>query len=284
MIIAQVRLIYPANMVTMTSYAVLGSTGNCGSALVQNLLKSPNNKVKAYCRNKTKFYNIVPEAIENKQVEVFAGSITDVKLMTECVRGTKSVFLVVTSNDNLPGCRLSQDLSATVVAALKTLKEEAQNGGADIKLPKLVLLSSATIDDYLARKMPGWFRPVMLRAASNVYEDLRLAEKFLRAQADWGVTTIFIKPGGLSVDVSRGHQLTLHEEESFISYLDLSAAMLEAADDGEGTYDLKNVGVVNGNRGVGARFPRGTPLCITVGLLRHYFPWMHKYLPLTGPA
>ncbi|KAI0128184.1 putative NAD-dependent epimerase/dehydratase [Hypoxylon sp. NC0597] len=267
-------------MGSMATYAVLGSTGNCGSALIQNLLKSPNNKIHAYCRNKTKLYRLLPETIENKQVEVFEGSITDVKLMAECVRNTRAVFLVVTSNDNLPGCRLSQDLSTTVVEALKVIKEQS---GPNLKMPKLVLLSSATIDDYLARKMPGWFRPVMLRAASNIYDDLRVAEEFLRSQSDW-VTTIFIKPGGLSVDIARGHQLTLHEEESFISYLDLSAAMIEAAEDGEGAYDGKNVGVVNGQRGVGAKFPRGTPLCILVGLLRHYFPWMHKYLPLTGPS
>ncbi|OTA95479.1 hypothetical protein M434DRAFT_20207 [Hypoxylon sp. CO27-5] len=264
----------------MATYAVLGSTGNCGSALIQNLLKSPSNKIHAYCRNKTKLYRLFPEIIENKQVEVFEGSITDIKLMAECVRNTKAVFLVVTSNDNLPGCRLSQELSSTVIEALKVIGGQS---GLNTKMPKLVLLSSATIDDYLARKMPGWFRPVMLRAASNIYDDLRVAEEFLRSQSDW-ITTIFIKPGGLSVDISRGHQLTLHEEESFISYLDLSAAMIEAADDGEGTYDGKNVGVVNRKRGVGAKFPRGTPLCIMVGLLRHYFPWMHEYLPLTGPA
>lgn len=264
---------------TTSTYAILGATGNCGKGLVQNLLKSPRNKIHAYCRNKNKLYQQLPEVVDNKQVQVFEGSILDVALMEDCIRGAKAVFLVVTSNDNIPGCRLSQDLSTAVIQALQRIR--TQSPGA--KMPKLVLLSSSTIDDYLARKMPGWFRPVMLRAASNVYDDLRVAEKFLRSQSDW-VSTIFIKPGGLSVDVARGHQLSLHEEESFISYLDLSAAMIEAADDGEGQYDDKNVGVVNAKRGVGARFPQGTPLCITVGLLRHYFPWLHSYLPWTGPS
>ncbi|RYP41567.1 hypothetical protein DL767_000909 [Monosporascus sp. MG133] len=263
-----------------TTYAVLGATGNCGSALIQNLLKSPSNKINAYCRNKTKLYRLLPEVIENKQVDVFEGDIHDVKLMADCVRDTRAVFMVVTSNDNIPGCRLSQDLSTTVIQALQMLRKQS---GPELKMPKLVLLSSATIDDYLARHMPGWFRPVMLRAASNIYNDLRVAEEYLRSHSDW-VTTIFIKPGGLAVDISRGHQLSLHEEESFISYLDLSAAMIEAADDGDRSYDNKNVSVVNGTRGVGAAFPRGTPLCITVGLLRHYFPWMHQYLPFTGPS
>jgi hypothetical protein len=123
----------------------------------------------------------------------------------------------------------------------------------------------------------------MLAAASHVYEDLRLAEKMLRSHSSW-LSTIFIKPAGLSPDISRGHRLTLDEEESFISYLDLSAGMIEAAQDPEGRFDGRNVGVVNAKRGVGAKFPRGTPMCILMGLMRHLFPWMHPYLPSTGPA
>lgn len=123
----------------------------------------------------------------------------------------------------------------------------------------------------------------MLTAASHVYQDLRVTEALLRSNESW-VDTIYIKPGGLSVDMSRGHQLTLDEEDSFLSYLDLSAGMIEAVEDEEGRYNGRNVGVVNAKRGNGAKFPRGTPLCILVGLLRHYCPWLHPYLPTTGPS
>ena len=265
---------------TMATYAVLGSTGNCGSALIQNLLQSPQNKIHAYCRNKAKLQRLIPQIVDNKQVQVFEGSIYDVELMVDCVRGTKAVFLVVTTNDNVPGCRLSQDSATTVVQALQKIKAES---GPGIKLPKLVLLSSATINDHLSRNMNSWFRSIMLTAASYVYADLQRTEEYLRSHSDW-VSTIFMKPAGLSPDVARGHRLTLDEEESFISYLDLSAAMIEAADDKEGRYDGRNVGVVNQKRGVGAKFPRGTPMCILMGLGRHYFPWLHPYLPTTGPA
>lgn len=264
----------------MATYAILGSTGNCGSALVQNLLQSPQNKIHAYCRNRAKLYRLLPQVVDNKQVQVFEGSIYDVELMADCIRGTKAVFLAVTTNDNIPGCRLSQDSAAAVIQALQNIKAES---GPGLKLPKLVLLSSATIDDHLARDMPGWFRPIMLAAASHVYTDLRRTEEFLRSHADW-VSTIFIKPAGLSSDIARGHRLTLDEEDSFMSYLDLSAGMIEAADDEEGRYDGRNVGVVNKKRGVGAKFPRGTPMCILMGLVRHFFPWLHSYLPSTGPT
>jgi putative NADH-flavin reductase len=264
----------------MATYAILGSTGNCGSALIQNILKSPKNKINAYCRNRAKLQRLLPGVIENKRVKVFEGSIHDVQLMVDCLRGTDAIFLTVTTNDNIPGCRLSQDSASCVIQALEIIKAESEPRR---KMPKLVLLSSATIDDHLARDMPRWFRPIMLTAASYVYEDLRITETLLRSHEDW-LTTIYIKPGGLSPDVARGHQLSLDEEESFISYLDLSAAMLEAVEDQEGRFDGKNVGVVNSTRGVGAKFPRGTPLCIAMGLMRHFFPWLHPYLPSTGPA
>lgn len=83
-------------------YTILGSTGNCGKALIQNLLKSPSNQIHAYCRNQTKLQQLLPEVIDNKQVRVFEGSIYDVDLMASCVSGAKAVFMVVTTNDNIP--------------------------------------------------------------------------------------------------------------------------------------------------------------------------------------
>ena len=259
----------------MATYAVLGATGNCGSSLIQVLLQSPNIKVHAYCRNKAKLTRKLPEVVESKRVQIFDGRIDDVDLLASCIRGCRAVFLTVTMNDNIPGCSVSQETARSVILALQNLKAESKS---ELRIPKLVLLSSATIDDHLARKMPIWFRPIMLRAGSNVYEDLRVTERFLRAQQDW-VSTIFIKPGGLAIDKPRGYKLSLDEENSFISYLDLAAAMLEAA--GSDDYDMKNVSVVN--TGGSAAFPRGTPLCIFYGLLRHYFPWLHPYLPYSGP-
>ena len=262
----------------MATYAILGATGNTGSALIQNLLKTPSCKINAYCRNKKKLLNKLPEVVENKRVQIFEGSIDDVDLHVSCLRGCKAVFLVITSNDNIPGFRGGQDSAQSVISALQKIRGES---GPETPLPKIVLLSSATIDDKLAHKMPKWFRPVMLTAASHIYDDLRVAERLLRAQQDW-VKTIFIKPGGLAVDKQRGDKLTLVEEESFISFLDLAAAMIEAADDQDGYYDMKNVSV--NNTGGSAAFPKGTPLTIVFGLMRHYFHWTHKYLPSIGPG
>jgi len=254
------------------TYAILGATGNCGTSLVQILLKNPEARINAYCRNKQKFTRLLPAESENKRVQVFEGNIKDVQLMKSCIRGVRSVFVVASMNDNMPGCSVSEDCAKTIIAALKEIKAEDET----IKMPKIVVLSSATIDPHLSRKMPKWFHPIMIRAGSYVYDDLRVQERLLREQSDW-LTSIFIKPGGLSVDKQRGHKLDFDEHESFVAYLDIAAAMVEAADDPDGKYDMRNVGVVNANGG--AAFPKGVPITIFVGLLRHYFPFLHNYLP-----
>ncbi|OBT87843.1 hypothetical protein VE02_02104 [Pseudogymnoascus sp. 03VT05] len=89
---------------------------------------------------------------------------------------------------------------------------------------------------------PWLIRQILLRSASQVYKDLELTGKLLRAQQDW-LQTVFIKPGGLSVDMQRGHALSLVEEKNPLSYFDLAAGMIEAADDSEGKGTCKNVGV-----------------------------------------
>ena len=261
----------------MPTYAILGATGNCGTALIDNLLRTEDAKVNAYCRSTTKLIQKFPTITDNKRVNIFEGSIYDIDLLAECIRDTRAVFHVVTTNDNIPGCHVGLDTAKSIISAIEKLKVHGQLGA----IPRILLLSSGTIDDHLSRHMPWWFRPILRTAASHVYEDLRRTEVYLRQQEDL-VSTIFIKPGGLAVDVQRGHELNLDHDESFISYLDLAAAMIEAADDKEGKYEMKNVSVVNTNGS--AKFPSGTPLCLATGLARHFFPFLHAYLPSTGPS
>ncbi|KAK2594647.1 hypothetical protein QQS21_007623 [Conoideocrella luteorostrata] len=263
------------------SYAVLGATGNCGTALIENLLRIPEARVHAYCRSKSKLLRLLPAIGEENRVEIFEGNIQDVELITSCVQNCRAVFLVVSTNDNIPHCRLAQDTATAVIQSLRSLKDRPDNAATTPMTPKLVLLSSSTIDDHLSSHAPALLRWILLSSASHVYSDLVKTEKLLRAEEEW-LTTIYMKPGALSVDTQRGHILSLDEQESPVSYLDLAAAMIEAVNDENGNYDLKNISVLNANGK--AKFPAGTPLCILVGLLRHFFPFLHHYLPLnTGP-
>ena len=267
----------------MATYAVLGATGHCGTALIDNLLRTEGAQINAYCRNKTKLIQKTPQVATNKRVQIYQGSIYDIDLLADCIRGTRAIFHVVATNDNVPGCNVGLETAKNIVSALEKLKTASRNEGSspDVPPPKIILLSSGTIDDHLSRHEPWWLRSILLTSASHVYADLRRTEAYLRAEQDV-VKTVFIKPGGLSVDVQRGHQLDLDHDESFVSYLDLAAGMIEAADDQEGRFEMRNVSVVNKNGA--ARFPKGTPLCILTGLARHFFPFLHDYLPSTGPG
>lgn len=266
-------------------YAVLGATGNCGLALMQLLLAQKGVKINAYCRSQTKLYRLLPEVVNNNRVEIYEGSIKDEELLANCTRNCNAVFLVASTNDNVPGCRISQDLAHGIIGAFKRLKNSHDDSEtvSTVVLPKLCLLSSSTLDNHLSRHMGTFFRYILTRSAFHIYEDLRLGEIILRQEDDW-ITTIYMKPGGISVDVQRGHELSLEEDQTFVSYLDVAAGMIEACDDPQGQWDMKNVSVRN-VAGVGtARFPPGTPACIIFGLVRYFFPFLHPYLPATGPV
>ncbi|KAF2111965.1 hypothetical protein BDV96DRAFT_498421, partial [Lophiotrema nucula] len=213
------------------TYTVLGATGNCGTALIRLLLSEPHARIHAFCRNKSKLLQLVSDVQYNKKFEIFEAGIYDNHVLVFCINKCGAVFLVILTNDNIPGCRLGQDTAIAVIDALQTLKQS----------PK----------------------------------------ELLHAQEDW-LAALYFKPGALVLDEQRGHSLSFTDKGSPLSYPDLAAAMLEVADDHTGLYERRNVSVANTNGR--ARFPRGTPSCIFMGLLRHFFPYLHPYLPATGPS
>ncbi|AEO66250.1 uncharacterized protein THITE_2077799 [Thermothielavioides terrestris NRRL 8126] len=250
----------------MATYAILGATGSCGSALVDTLLRVPDARIHAYCRDGAKLARIFPGISSHPRVKIFEGSISDAALLTNCVRGCRAVFLTVSTNVNVPGCTMAQTTAATVLAALETLRTERDGSKQAAALPRLVLLSSASLDEKLSRNDPRLLHWILERAASYIYADLRAAEGLLRAQSAW-VSTVFVKPAALAVDQQRGHALSLEESDGPLSYLDLAAAMVEAADDEEGRYDGRN-----------PRFPADGPLRLFGNLMTHYFPSSYSFL------
>lgn len=262
-------------------YAVLGSTGNCGSALIDVLLRRPDVRINAYCRDRNKLLKKVPKIAGDDRVNIFEGSINDISLLAACTTTCRAVFLCVSTNDNVPGCRVAQDTAVAVIQALRQRKDASGSGTKATNLPKLVLLSSGTIDEQFSRHVPWLLLPILVRSASYVYQDLIATENLLRSEEAW-LTSIYMKPGALAVDRERGYALSLCDQDGPTSYLDLATGMIEAVEESQGLYDGKSVSTICTNGP--AAFPSGTPLCIVTGLLRHYFPWLHGYLPMnTGP-
>ncbi|TKA63292.1 hypothetical protein B0A55_10381 [Friedmanniomyces simplex] len=224
----------------MSSFAVLGATGSTGSSITKILLQQDDVSIHALVRSKAKLFNTIPGIESDHRLQVYEGNVTNIDVLTECIKGTKAVFLAVAVNDNQPGCTIARDTARSVVAALERLRQEKP----DCDLPRLVILSSASLSDHLMRDFPKIAHAGMLMAASHIYHDLQEAEKFLRAQEHWGVQSVFIKPGGLVHDAQKGHQLSTDKQQTFLSFLDLAAGMVEVAEAEDGEWDMKDVSVV----------------------------------------
>jgi hypothetical protein len=284
----------------MPTYAILGATGNTGQALVQILLQDPTNIIHAYSRSKSKLHRLTPATLSNPQVRVFEGNLQDVELIKNCIRGTRAVFLVVAIVDNMPGCTIAYDTAQTVVSALEILRKESEpesesesedgtetgavvavtQGGptkarATIKIPKLLILSSASLEPTFCDDVPRVVHTILTLAVSHLYSDLQSAEQFLRSHSEW-ISSTFIKPGGLVKDRQGGHEISLVTSKTPLSFLDLAAGMVEVADDDGNRYDGRNVSVLP--KAVDVGFPWEGVYFAFTGLLFHFMPWTYRFL------
>ncbi|KAK4546988.1 hypothetical protein LTR36_001208 [Oleoguttula mirabilis] len=255
----------------MATYAVLGATGNTGLSLVRVLLQSPEKKqINAYCRSSTKLLHLCPMAVSNSNVHVFEGRLEDTKMLVNCLRGTRAAFLAVAQSENVPGCTVARDTARSVIAALQVLQEERA------VLPKLIVLSSASLEPKFSDDISRWVHTMLCYAASHVYKDLEQAEALLRDEQSWITGTTWVKPGGLCHDTQKGHASSKDRAKTPLSYLDLAAGMIEVADDYSGCYAMCNVAVVPTANDVA--FPWDAPVALIRGLLFHYFPWTCRFL------
>ncbi|KAL8996728.1 MAG: hypothetical protein Q9169_003843 [Polycauliona sp. 2 TL-2023] len=252
----------------MPTYAILGATGKTGGALLELLLKNPSNHVNAYVRSKAKLFQQRPNLDENKKVKIFEGSISSIPLIASTLSpSVDAVFCVLASNENTPGIRIAQVMASSVIAALCLSRSK----DARFKPPKLIFLSSASVNPTMVANYPVGLEPLITRAMSNVYADLRFAEENLRLHRSW-LNVTFIQPGALTEDVQKGQELCLDKmSDGFVSYLDLAAGMIEIAE--SGTYNWMGVSVNAKAKDV--KFERSAPPQLLRGLLWHFAPWLY---------
>ncbi|KAL8879955.1 MAG: hypothetical protein Q9198_002534 [Flavoplaca austrocitrina] len=256
----------------MPTYAIIGATGSTGQQILSQLLQSPDNKVKVYCRSKAKLEKLSPKLAAHQNVDVYPGALNDVQLIADCIANSKAIFLVIGANVSYPGMRMIQDGAHSVVAALSTILTKHPNA----KMPRILLLSSASMNP---RFQPDQGRVVaamtglVKTALFYAYEDLGHAEDFLRLQKGW-LNVTFIHPGGLVEDEAKGHTLTLDKPpEGFIGYPDLAAGMIEVAEWEDERYAWEGVGVLPKSS---ARFNPEVPLIFGRGLLAYYLPPVYR--------
>ena len=252
----------------MPSYAVLGATGNTGLALIKVLLQSPDREINAYCRSRSKLLKLCPELTDRKTATIFDGPLDRTDILLDCLRGTRAAFLAVAQSENLPNCTVARDTARCVINALRALQEEK------VPLPKLIILSSASLEPKFCNDVPQWVHTMLYYAASHVYKDLELAETLLRNEQSWITGTTWVKPGGLSHDAQKGHVVSKDNAVTPLSFLDLAAGMIEVAGDTTGTYAMSNVSINPTANDVA--FPWNAPMALVRGLLFHFFPWTFR--------
>lgn len=257
----------------MSKYAILGATGQTGSSVLSLLCASPSNQINLLVRSKQKLASISLSYVSNPNITIYESTISDIPTLSKCLSGTKAAFLTVATQDNMPGCSIATDTAHAVIAALKVLKES----DATFTPPRLVMLSSASMDDRFWTDTPAFVHSMLYAANFNIYEDLRRAETYLRSQGDW-IKCAFMMPGGIVHDVQKGHELSTRRQQTFVSFLDLGAAMVELADDEEGRWNGENVSVVLSD-GQKARIWWWAPVVLGKGLVIYFVPGLYKWLP-----
>lgn len=255
----------------MPTYAILGTTGKTGGSILQLLLKAPNNKVNVYVRSKSKLHSQVPNLGDNKAVQVFEGALTDINVMASCLANVDVIFSAIGENENVPGSHMTQDAAQAIVAAL------CQDGFAESrkKVPKVILLSTMSLNPTLTAHEPKILQWVLARAFYNAYADVERAMDYLRLHKSW-LNVTFIQPGALIEGEQKGHRLSMEDSGGgFVSYLDLAAGMIEVAQSDK--YDGKGVSVAptTDNK----KFEWAAAGRIVRGLVWYFLPplgWMGK--------
>lgn len=257
-------------MSAMPTYAILGATGNTGQAILSTLLQSPETTIHVLVRSRKKLLGQNPSIAAKQNVKIYEGDISDIPKVASCIAyPCSAVFSCVATNENVPGCSIGLDTAHAVVAALFRLRLS----DSTVKLPRIIVMSSAVINDKLSRETPGVVRKLLYTSFSHVYADLEKAEKYYQLHRTWLAVT-FIQPGGLVHDAPCGHTLSTERDHTFLSYADLAAGFIEAANS-DNKYDWKCVSVLPAGK---ARINWTSPITMMRGLLWTTMPWLYWVL------
>lgn len=269
------------------TYAILGATGQTGGSVLQVLAaERPGVDIKCLVRSRPKLERMYPDIVASpSRVQVFEGQISDVPLLTDCIRGASAVFLCVASPDNKPHLRIARDQAEAVVAALEALREEQQSApvqgekpGAVVTktpLPLLVMLSSAETDEpRFCADLPWAARRLLFAANWWIYTDLIAAERYLRERSGW-VDAVFVKPGGISTDARRGHVLSTTGSQTFVSFLDVAGGMVQCADEGAARWSGGSVSVLSRGK---ARVEWSSGPVLLRNMVCTWVPWLYPWL------
>ena len=174
-----------------------------------------------------------PSLSSNPNVSIHVGDLTDIKLLSSCVRGCNAIFSTVASNTNQPGMSIAQRTAHSVVSALEMLRDEsrAANSQESWKCPTVIMLSAAPLNPEMSAKIPKPVRWLLMKSCCYNFQDVRLATEYFRAQ-EW-IPLIVAQPAGLVRAKPGVVRLSTHENTPMISYADLARGMVLMAEQDE---------------------------------------------------
>ncbi|KAF2424445.1 oxidreductase B/ cytochrome P450 monooxygenase [Tothia fuscella] len=257
----------------MPSYAVLGATGNTGTAILEILRQRSENKIHAFVRSASKLKAQQPQLYQSGQLQIFEGQLSNTEALAKCLENTRAAFMCIAAVANLPYCTLSQDAAKAVIIAMEQLRSKNQ------WLPRLIQLNSSSTDEKLSASLPKIAHTILYRGSWWIYEDLRASESMLRSLSSW-LDVTFIMPGGLIQDAQKGHKLSTEKQQTFLGWLDLAAGMVEVADEESDVWRGKNVSVLPVVGDVPVNWM--VPWYMVLGMCLTYAPWSYGAMKRLG--
>jgi nucleoside-diphosphate-sugar epimerase len=240
----------------MTTYAILGATGQTGSEIVKALLPTSAH-LNIYARSQARLEAQFPHISTAPNVTLFIGDLSDTSLLTSCISNADVILSTVAQNRNEPGCSIAQRTALAIIDALEPRRLLGD------RIPNLVFLSSGSLDpgnlnqETLGHKAMYW-------VLHHIYDDLKAAIKLLHANP-W-VPLVIASASGLVHD-SKDYPVELTEDLTRVaplqSYASLAKGMIAMGDEA-GRWTGKYVAMrVNDGKPIG-----GNPLA----LLRYLLP------------
>lgn len=203
--------------------ALLGATGKTGREVLRDLLTKGFDKLKIYVRSKDKLLRQFPDISSERRIEVHVGSIHDEKLLENCLSGVDTIICTLGNDGMEPDWTLSES-ARTIVTALGALKDR----DATWQKPRLIYLSSGTLNEWSAAATPKFLHWLIQYAFQYGYNDLRKAQRQYMDRPDL-VSLLLVQPNVLLQDPPSGHLITTEAALLGCSYPDLGRAFVELA-------------------------------------------------------
>jgi hypothetical protein len=219
----------------MTVYALLGATGNLGSAILRCLLSShwqlPNLHINILVRSKNKLLQAFPEleSASSATITIFEGSISDENTLKACINGASTIYVCVSTNYASRKVDIAVTTAAHLVAALGQLRKDRES---EYNTPVLLFNRSLALNSDVQLPVPGFIKRFTVFAIWYIYEDLLKAGAVYAGAEKDGLLTYITADGPALMGPNRteatGYKLMERGKSSAtLNYADFGIAIVE---------------------------------------------------------